>query len=59
VTKRCLIVRDRKDFVLVARSHTKLENLGLVAAEALAAFYATKFSKDLGLRKIFLEGDAL
>jgi hypothetical protein len=53
------IVRDREGFVLTARSRTKLENLGPVATEAFVAFYEIEFSKDLGLRKIFLEGDTL
>jgi hypothetical protein len=53
------IVRDHEGFVLAARSRTKLRNLELVAVEALTAFYATEFSRDLNLRNIFLKGDAL
>jgi hypothetical protein len=36
-------------YVIAAQSLTKLENLELIAAEALSALYATKFSRDLGL----------
>jgi hypothetical protein len=34
-------------------------NLKLVAVEALTVLYATKFSRNLSLLKILLEGDAL
>jgi hypothetical protein len=47
------IVKDHEDFVLAARSWTKVGKLELVAAEAWAAFYVTEFSRDLSLRNIF------
>jgi hypothetical protein len=36
-------------YVIAAQSLTKLENLELIAVEALSPLCATKFSRDLGL----------
>jgi hypothetical protein len=47
------ILRDHKGFIFAARSRTKLGNLEPIVAEALTAFYSTKFSRDLGLKNIF------
>jgi hypothetical protein len=47
------IVRDYEGFVLVTRSRTKLGNLEPIMAKAFAAFCATEFNKDLGLRNCF------
>jgi ribonuclease HI len=54
-----IVVRDYEGHVIAARSVTIMGNLEPIAAEALAAFQATNFSKDLGLQHIILEGDAL
>jgi len=52
-------VRDHEGFLLATKSRIKLGNLELVAAMAIAAFYTIEFIRDLGLRNIFLKGNAL
>lgn len=53
------IVRDYNDVVIAVRSLSKTGNSKPIAAEALTAFHAVEFSKELGLQHIILEGDAL
>lgn len=53
-----IIVRDHKGYVLTLKSLNKLENLEPITAEVLASLHASEFSRDMGLHKILLEGDA-
>jgi hypothetical protein len=53
------IVGNHMGFVIAAKSLSKMENLEPAVAEALGALYAAKFSRDLGIRSIIMEGDAL
>lgn len=43
--------------IIVARSLTKTGRLEPVTAEALLAFHAAEFSRDMGLQTIFIQGD--
>jgi hypothetical protein len=55
-----IIVGDDDECVIAApRSTTNLVILEPVIKEDLVALHATKFSRDLGPRRIILEGDAI
>ena len=53
----CVAWSSRRSF-LAARSMMKKTNVEPVVAEALAALYATIFSKQMGYHKVIFEGDA-
>jgi hypothetical protein len=54
-----IIVRDNKETIIVVRSSSKPGYVELVVAETYMAMFVSEFSKDFGLKKIVLKGDAM
>lgn len=55
----CVIARDHEGNVLIIRCFSKPFILDPLATETLVALTATKFSRDLRLQNVILEGDML
>jgi hypothetical protein len=54
-----VITRDVEGFVLAAMCITVPFSIDPIVAEAVAAWKAVKFCRDVGLQQVFIEGDAL